>query len=220
MAETKKVPVFTPPISKGTNLTTKGATPAKTTTRTRKTVTMKAFQGAVEPITVSETKGETEEITPSILITPVLTTKEPTLSLQDLLTQIWGDFPDQIAILTALVYQGTKNPIITTDRRDILIEVVGMLVAQPFEEVIAFLEVVQRPNDILWNQESMDVGRRAVEREISVSMMGEVGIKGMGKCRFCQSTELVFSTIQIRSADEASDIKVRCVLCGNQWIKR
>jgi DNA-directed RNA polymerase subunit M/transcription elongation factor TFIIS len=92
-----------------------------------------------------------------------------------------------------------------------------MLRYQEFDDVIYFLTNAPDPAFILWDQESLDEGRLVVAREIAIQQAEEVGVKGVGKCRYCQSTELVFALRQLRSGDEPATIFVRCVFCTKQW---
>lgn len=124
---------------------------------------------------------------------------------------------DQITDLLALKYITDGTLIINPKRKDVLIEIIGMLLLQPYPEVIEFLSEATDPDYILWDQESMNEGRVNVAREIAIQQAEEVGVKGVGKCRYCTSNELVFAQKQIRSGDEPMTIFVRCIACRKQW---
>lgn len=123
----------------------------------------------------------------------------------------------QANVLLVLRYKESGNPIIDPSRRDILQEIIGMLTIQPFEEVVAFLEEATNPKYILWNQPSVEEGRIKVAREIIIRQAEDSGIKGVGKCKFCASTELIFVLMQLRSGDEPATVFVKCTLCGQRW---
>ena len=129
---------------------------------------------------------------------------------------LWNGTPQQIQQLSQLTYQNGE-PIISTKREDVMMEVLGMLVNQPFDEVMEFLANTPNPGFVLWEQSSLDEGRTKLAREITIQQAEEVGVKGVGRCRYCNSNELVFATKQLRSGDEPATIFVRCVLCTKQW---
>ena len=137
-------------------------------------------------------------------------------SIMSTLAPSWGGSNQQVQELANLTYSdGTA--IITPERRDIIRNVMGMLMSLPYNDVLLFLQSVQSPEDIIWNQPALDVGKDAVLRELTILQTEEVGVKGVGKCRYCPSTELVYATKQLRSGDEPATIFVRCVMCQKQW---
>lgn len=147
--------------------------------------------------------------------TVTITTETP-VSVLSKLAPVWNGTDEQIRQLVELRYvDGT--PVIDVKRRDIITEIIGMLLYQPFEDVVLFIRDAPNPEFVLWDQSAMDEGRRKVDREIAIQQAEEVGVKGVGKCRYCPSTELVFATKQLRAGDEAATVFVRCVMCQKQW---
>lgn len=134
-----------------------------------------------------------------------------------LLRKLWPDNKKETKKIVKLVYAETDQKIIDRKRPDVIVEIVEMLRTTPFREVYKYLKRSTSPEDLIWGQPSMDAGREAVQREIAIQQTKDVGIKGVGRCRFCASTELVFATKQTRSGDEAATIFVRCVMCDKQW---
>jgi hypothetical protein len=120
----------------------------------------------------------------------------------------------QAAVLPTLNY--TDGTSIGQDP-DIVREIIGMILSYGYQDTLDFLSQATGPDYILWEQPGMDIGRRAVEREITISQTQQVGVKGVGKCRYCPSTELTFARKQMASGDEATAIFVRCVMCGKGW---
>lgn len=96
-------------------------------------------------------------------------------------------------------------------------EIVGMLRKNGFQHTYDFLSQATNPEFVLWEQESMDEGRARVISETEMEQIGESGVKGVGTCRYCASTELIISRKQTRSGDEGMTIFVRCVMCQRQW---
>jgi hypothetical protein len=132
------------------------------------------------------------------------------------LLNVWNGTPDQAVTLSQLRYLNGAF-IIDNRRNDVLMEILGMLRYQTFDDVLLFITDAPNAAFILWEQSSLDEGRAKVAREIAIQQAEELGIKGVGKCRYCQSTELVFALKQTRSADEGFTIFVRCVSCMKQW---
>ena len=154
---------------------------------------------------------------PQAVTAPTVTVT--TITVETLLSQLmytWGGTIDQVRQLTALVYED-DSPIITIDRRDVILEIVGMLVKNDFAEILDFLTDAPSVDHVLWKQKSLDEGRTKLAREIAIQQAEDVGVKGVGKCKYCPSTELVFSLKMTRSGDEAMTVFVRCVLCTKQW---
>ena len=143
-------------------------------------------------------------------------TQENEETLLNSLSNVWQHTPQQIQILLNIRYQDGNN-IITLTRRDIIMEIIGMILRNDFESTIDFINNAANPGFILWDQAAMDDSRDKLAREISVQQIEEIGITGVGKCRYCQSKELKFSMKQLSSGDEPMAIFVRCVLCGKQW---
>jgi DNA-directed RNA polymerase subunit M/transcription elongation factor TFIIS len=131
------------------------------------------------------------------------------------LAHLWSGTTEEVSQLVSFRFR-SGEPLVGPNR-DLLLEVIGMLQRQPFATVFAFLESCPSSQEMLWEQEGMEEGRAAVEREITIQRAEEVGVKGVGRCRFCPSTELVFATMQLRSADEPMATLVRCVLCNKGW---
>lgn len=135
--------------------------------------------------------------------------------LQDLI-DVWGGDEDKINELAELQYPNGDH-IIDPKRKDIITEVVGMIISQGYQEVLEFLSQATNPEYVIWEQKFMEEGKNKVIREIEIQQTEQTGVKGVGKCRFCASTELVFTTKQLRSGDEPATIFFRCVMCQKQW---
>lgn len=113
-------------------------------------------------------------------------------------------------------YKTTNINIIDVEHEDIIIEIVAMIKTSTKTDIhliFEFLEKATNPNYIMWEQESIEIGRIKLSREIAMLHEEKTGIKGMGKCKFCPSTELTFRTIQLRSGDEGATIFTDCAKC-------
>lgn len=142
---------------------------------------------------------------------PTLTTNilDPTLSL-------WNGTREQAATLSGLTYpDGTR--ILTSERTDIFMEVLGLLRNEGYEFVNTYLRNARSPEDVMWNQPAMKESKKKLAREIALYQEPEKGTSGVGNCRYCPSTELVFYRAQTRSGDEAMTVFVRCVMCQKNW---
>jgi len=121
--------------------------------------------------------------------------------------------------ITALLQLRYKNgsAIINEKDKDIIIEIQGMLRLYKIDYVLDFLEEAPNKEWIFWDQEFMNIGKVSVEREIFINRAEEIGVKGVGKCRFCPGTELVYAQKQVNAGDEPMKVYVRCVTCGQHW---
>lgn len=197
-----------PPTQEARTLTVQPTVPRPIVTLPPQGGTLKQFAGGTGVVTVT---------TPQTTAAPVINIVEDTgYSILIKLIDVWEGTVEQAQQLTALRYQN-GNSIIDINRRDVIMEIIGMLRIQPFDEILDFLTDALDPGFILWEQESMDEGRVKVAREIVIQQAEEVGVKRVGKCRYCPSTELVFATKQLRSGDEPATIFVRCVMCQKNW---
>jgi hypothetical protein len=132
------------------------------------------------------------------------------------LAPVWRGTEPQVRILAGLTYLD-GSLIITPARKDIVREVVGMLRSDGFDYTVDFLTDAPNPEFVMWDQSALNPGRDKVARELIIQQSEDKGVKGVGKCRYCASTELVFATKQLRSGDEPATIFVRCVMCQKQW---
>jgi hypothetical protein len=154
---------------------------------------------------------------PQVTATPMVAIVEETgLSFLTKLMYVWKGDQEQVRQLVGLRY-ADGSEIIDIKRKDVIMEIIGMLQYQEFEDVIDFLTDAPDPEFVLWEQSSLDEGRQKVAREIVIQLAEEVGTKGVGKCRYCPSTELVYAMKQLRSGDEPATVFVRCVMCNKQW---
>ena len=72
----------------------------------------------------------------------------------------------------------------------------------------------------LWKERLLQIIRENPtwsEVEVTWKIFEEIGVKGVGKCRYCPGTELVFAQKQVNSGDEPMKVYVRCVTCGQHW---
>ena len=122
----------------------------------------------------------------------------------------------QIILLLQLKYKNGER-IIDDKNKDVIIEVLGMLRIYSIDYVLDFLENSPSKEWIFWEQKFMNIGKASVEREIFINRAEEIGVKGVGKCRYCQGNELVFAQKQVNSGDEPMKVYVRCVTCNQHW---
>lgn len=115
--------------------------------------------------------------------------------------------------LNKLKYSNGK-PIIDNDDQEVLTEIIGMIDKLGFKTTLNFLSIITNRDELIWTQEAMDLGAAAVSREIDIQQTRETGIKGIKKCRFCGSDELIFNQKQTRSGDEPMTVITKCVQCG------
>lgn len=121
--------------------------------------------------------------------------------------------------LIDVTYPKGNKKIINDMQLDILYEILGMIrQGMNPSDLLEFLtNTVQTPEDVMWKQPPMNIYKANVDREILLYQVEDEGIKGVGKCKYCSSTELSFATKQLRSGDEPPTTFVRCVVCDKNW---
>ena len=120
--------------------------------------------------------------------------------------------------LLALQYsRNSKDLILSRERRDVLLEILGLIVDIGFEKTMSYLRSTTSPEDLLQNLPNLREEKGKLDVEATLLRQKERGIKGVGKCGKCGSGELVFVENQRRSADEPATVSVRCIQCGNKW---
>jgi DNA-directed RNA polymerase subunit M/transcription elongation factor TFIIS len=143
----------------------------------------------------------------------------PEKNLSNILMMVadkWNGNEEKVNNLLSLTYKnGTK--ILDVNRKDVLMEIIGMLTNIGYENVMEFLVEAETPDYVVWEQPSMDESRDNLAKEIAIKLTEEKGIKGVGKCIYCNSNELIFALKQTSSGDEGSTTFIRCVECGRNW---
>lgn len=122
--------------------------------------------------------------------------------------------------LFTITYSNSLEKIVSADRADIFYEIIGILKNKEntFEEVIDFLGHQSDPESLVFTQPAMMPYKMMLDREISLQQTEkDPVIKNVGKCRYCNSTELSFAVKQIRSGDEGKTTFVRCGICAKDW---
>jgi DNA-directed RNA polymerase subunit M/transcription elongation factor TFIIS len=122
--------------------------------------------------------------------------------------------------LFTVTYKNSLEKIVSYDRPDIFYEIIGILKDKEntFDEVIDFLKDQSDPESVVFTQPAMMPYKQILDREISLQQTEkDPVIKNVGKCKYCNSTELSFSVKQIRSGDEGKTTFVRCGICGKDW---
>lgn len=126
---------------------------------------------------------------------------------------------EDIDKILKLKYKDSNTFIINSEDKYITIEVIGLLNNYDYDYALDFLTDAPNRDWILWDNKFMDIGKIKVEREILINRVEEVGVKGVGKCRFCSKDELVYNQKQVNSGDEPMKVYVRCVACNKHWVQ-
>jgi DNA-directed RNA polymerase subunit M/transcription elongation factor TFIIS len=158
----------------------------------------------------------TTKITPQLnILTPKLLIENTRESLLKQYVPKNIDSSDIQSILDLKYADG--NDIINENDKDVIIEVIGMLYIYDVDYILNFLEEAPNKGWIFWEHKFMNIGKVSIEREILINRAEEVGVKDVGKCRYCPSKELVFAQKQVSSGDEPMRVYVKCVLCNKHW---
>lgn len=86
-----------------------------------------------------------------------------------------------------------------------------------FENIIAFINNNEDMDKMMWNQEIFNDAKNEIKLEIIRARFKPSGIKDLGVCKRCNSKELLFTEVQLRSADEPSSFRVVCRDCDFKW---
>lgn len=174
------------------------------------TKSTRAQQFAGRPTLIMPTAGPTET-RPTVTVTEETGYSMLIRSLAD-----WNGTQDEVTRLAALRYPSGEY-IVSTKRKDILLEILGMLRDQGFAATYQFLSQAEDPDFILWQQKSMEESQNKVLREMKIKFAEPVGIKGVAVCRKCGSKEVAVALRQTRSGDEPMTTFYQCVKCGFNW---
>lgn len=138
--------------------------------------------------------------------------------LYQFISKLWKSGQElQINTLLQLTYPNGDD-IVTLDRKDIIIEIVDMIMgSQEFEETLKFLSSAKNPDYVILENPNMMIVKKQASREIPMYEYDKVGIKGIGRCRKCGSEELLYAYKQTRSGDEPTTVKASCIMCGASW---
>ena len=186
-----------------------GKRPTSAKGSTLQTSNMNQIVGLIEPVKASKTPKQLE---------PTVISPKQISGARDMFTKYAPENIKDSEITSLLELKYTNGSFIINDKdKDVIIEVIGMLKLYPINYVLDFLNNSPNKELIIWNQEFMNIGKVSVEREIFINRAEEIGVKGVGKCRYCPGTELVFAQKQVNSGDEPMKVYVRCVTCNQYW---
>lgn len=174
------------------------------------TTDMNQIIGSMEP----EKKPKTPK-----LIKPVISTKQISgVNIENVFRKYASSSINSKDIDYLLQLKYPNGIFIINDKdKDVTIEIIGMLNIYPIDYILDFLSDSPNKEWIFWEQQFMNIGKVSVEREIFINRAEEIGVKGVGKCRFCTGTELVFAQKQVNSGDEPMKVYVRCITCNQHW---
>ena len=146
----------------------------------------------------------------------VVITEETGYSLLLSTMTTWNGTQEQVSKLATLHYPN-GDYIIDIRRKDILMEILGMLHTQGFATTYDFLSKASDPDYIIWEQKSMEEGRNKFLRETAIKFAEPVGIEGIAVCQKCGSKKVAVALKQTRSGDEPMTTFYKCVQCGAEW---
>ena len=123
--------------------------------------------------------------------------------------------------ITKLMKIRTKNgELLTTDNRDFLIEILGLLETLSFDEFYKYL--IENINDynenqLIFNSPAFTNSRKMNYLDIMSDILDESS--GIYMCPKCGSDNTSTKLIQTRKADEAATEFNTCKNCGFKWQK-
>lgn len=102
-------------------------------------------------------------------------------------------------------------------------EIIGIMISynkngKPgFDRVITLLDEYGK-DGFYWKQPVYYQGQADIYNEIALTIDVKRGTTGIGKCRFCGSTEIIYGAPeQFRSGDEGLVVKAQCIRCDRSW---
>ena len=123
--------------------------------------------------------------------------------------------------LNNLSYRIDKKILIlgSADKYDngIIMEIAGLIRTNAAEYALNFLNNVNNPDNIFWDQPIFEIIKAKIENEINNDRTKVRGSVGVDKCKFCPSKEIVYKFGQTSSSDEGFTIFYTCVSCDRNW---
>lgn len=104
-----------------------------------------------------------------------------------------------------------------------LLEILQLIKDYGYDKTLEFLqnvsssEITEQIWEYILEKPDFNEIRNKVHREILIQETEETGVKGVQKCKFCNSNELIFAVKQIRSGDEPATTFVSCLVCKRKW---
>lgn len=111
----------------------------------------------------------------------------------------------------------TGKLVLTLDDNEVVLEMMGFLRKTPVEQLLTEVRQCRDRTDLLWLANQHRDGYLVVAREVFILQAEESGIKGLVKCRRCQSSNVLMMSKQLRAGDEPTTIFTRCVDCKETW---
>jgi DNA-directed RNA polymerase subunit M/transcription elongation factor TFIIS len=154
---------------------------------------------------------------------PVISTITPQW-LINLFTLIPEDQRELLSTLTEqdlvnisqMVYTSGKL-VLNMDDSEVTMEVIGFLRKTPVTQLLDEIRLCKDRTDLLWLSSQHRDGFLVVAREVFILQVEESGIKGIVKCRRCQSSNVLMRSQQLRAGDEPTTIFTRCIDCNETW---
>lgn len=146
----------------------------------------------------------------------VVLTEETGYSLLLSTMTMWNGTQQDVTKLSTLQYPN-GDYIVDVKRKDVFMEILGMLQKYGFTVTYDFLSRASDPDYVIWEQKSMEAARNKFLRETSIQFAEPVGIEGIAVCQKCGSKKVAVALRQTRSGDEPMTTFYKCVQCGAEW---
>jgi DNA-directed RNA polymerase subunit M/transcription elongation factor TFIIS len=119
--------------------------------------------------------------------------------------------------INSLMNLNDKNnvTIFNINDNDIILCVLSIIKKIGIKNSIIYLNNIDIFN--IWNMLGFEESKNREEIYYSIFTEPPKGIKGVGKCAKCNSTELSIAIRQVRSADEPMTVFFRCINCNHNW---
>ena len=122
--------------------------------------------------------------------------------------------------ITKIMKIKSKNDeLLTTNNRDFLIEILGLLETMTFDDFYKYLKENSKKyteNQLIFNSPAFDSARKMNYLDLMSDILEESS--GIYICGKCGSNNTTTKLIQTRKADEAATEFNTCKNCGHKWV--
>lgn len=145
--------------------------------------------------------------------------KTPIVILKTLLSDlnIPEEFYDRLQTLTYNINGSSIFESTGEYNNSILMEIAGLIRSNSPQYALNFLNNVNSPDNIYWDQPIFESIKKKIENEMNNDRTKVRGSVGVEKCKFCPSKEIVYKFAQTSGSDEATTIFYTCVSCDRNW---
>lgn len=128
--------------------------------------------------------------------------------------------PTEIEVIKGLTFKSDGSPIFNLFNRYPIYDAVAIILLMNYYNGIEFLRTVRNSDDLTYGSPLMKSAREKYVMDLEILRVKIEVIPGTGQftCRRCHGNNVLYAEKQMRSADEPTSIKLRCVDCDHHWV--